>query len=386
MRRAEIIEGVKAIEAALEESGIFEALAELTSIPTSSRRDAPKGGLLAALKKYIIAAQRYNDAAKYITQVFGIHILEDAATWTDMIQPDAANSSRIIYNVAQAVRFAKHHAPKLLPLIEQVPLREIEQGAEGGANKYRGMQLLTITLYEDKNALSSPTRVANAIESINHFYYACAMMGGESPSTISVVALDSGSDKSIDFLGLAKVMECVERILNNIWDRVFFFREHQTEERLDLVAKALPIISQISLMKERGEIPPELAEQLNQNVFQGVNKFVQAGVSTPKIEDASSYNPRSLLSPVQRLLVSASEGEEKRTEGDASAQTGDQEPEESAVQAAGGINFSNLSPEEQEALRRLFEKAASGSAATTSKDSETTDKADGFDEFPNEEA
>jgi hypothetical protein len=352
MRRSEIVQGVRAIYVALRETEMLPLLDNITDIPASTVDTEAVLPFYRALKQYLIFAQSYNEAAREVARVLGIDKLEDPSVWTGVIDPESRPKLVDVFN---SVRLAIDFMPKLLPLFENYSLHEIEQNIEKNAPRYKDMRLLTINIYEDKNTYSSPLRIVNAIESVNHFYYACAMLDNKSPTTLSVVACDSGSDKSFDFLGLAQVMECVERILRQIWERVFLFREHQLEERLDLVAKALPIVAQIARMKEHNEIDPELAELIEQNILNGTNKFIQSGATTKKIEDTSHYRPRALLTPVQRLLVSAPEDETEATEDViAEASTNSEQPETSK---SGNMNFENLSPEERETLRKLFEKA-----------------------------
>ncbi|HZH92095.1 MAG TPA: hypothetical protein VEX70_15930 [Pyrinomonadaceae bacterium] len=357
MRRTDIVAGVREVVFALTHSQISVILTLLyersgSQIPTSYLPD-----LFQALKTYAIAAQQYSPAAKQVAEAFELTSLEEPSTWASLLE---GGESGDLYTLHRTVGFAQEYVPKLLPLIEHGASHDIEEKIESGVPKYQDMRVLTINIYEDENTFSSPLRIVNAIESVNHFYYACAMLDGKSPTTISVVGCDSGSDKSFDFLGLAQVMECVERILGQIWERVFFFREHQLDKRLDLVAKALPIVAQITKMKEHNEIDPELAELIEQNILNGTNKFIQSGATTKKIEDTSHYSPRALLTPVQRLLVSAPEAETEPKEGVVESETADSESADDAqpeTSKSSKMNFENLSPAEQEAFRKLFEKA-----------------------------
>jgi hypothetical protein len=161
-----------------------------------------------------------------------------------------------------AINFALSYLPKIIDMIEPLTTKVFKEHAKVTGTRLNESKILTVTVFEQNNLFSSPLRLANVLESINHLYTACALMNNESPSTLSVISCDSGSDKSFDFLGLAKIIECVERIISTLWDRVIFFREHQFEERLDLINKSLPIIEHIHKLEEQKQIDPELAEIL----------------------------------------------------------------------------------------------------------------------------
>lgn len=347
MRRKEIIDAVTQIVSALESSKIIAVL-RVTREQLGPKRSDPKmvTETLRVLRLYTLLAHSFSPPARELTRILGIDRIEDPALWSTIISEDPNHES---ISVWWDLKFAYEHLPKIAQLLEQHPL---EGSDVNGTNVPDGMRVLTVMIFEPINTISSPIRLANVLEGINHFYTACALMGKESPSTLSVIACDSGSDKSFDFLGLAKVMECVERLITNIWDRVVFYREHQFEERLDLISKSLPILQQINKMEEHKELEPELAEILRRNVFDGTNKFVQSGATIPQFENSLISNPRQILSPVQKLLVSTSSEESETAE-----VCGLDRKETSNSESTEQISFDNLSGEEKEILRALFEKA-----------------------------
>ena len=66
-----------------------------------------------------------------------------------------------------------------------------------------------------------------------------------------VIACDSGSDKSFDFLGVATVIECVKELILSLWNRVIYFSEYRMSERIKLVAEALPVIEKSQIFNNR---------------------------------------------------------------------------------------------------------------------------------------
>ncbi len=292
MRRREILSGLNQALNAIDASGVHNQLEAILTAPDSEKINVEKlTQLLESFKQYSIEADKFNEAARLANEVLSLHRLSDPMNWQRVLGPRRLSTIHSLFSI---VNFAKTYVPKLVKLLEfDYPSSRVREGIK--ANEFK---VLTVNLYEGDNVLSSPIRLANILESINHFYTACALNSGMSPSTLSVVACDSGSDKSFDFLGLASVMDCVERLIKTIFERVFFFREYQFDERLDLVAKALPIMEQIKRMEEHKEIAPEMAEILRRNIFDGTNKFIQSGATINSMEDKSEYDARTLLSPV----------------------------------------------------------------------------------------
>lgn len=360
MRRAELIEAARALQDALNETKLAELIG-LERGKESNRTSTSKS--LQALSDYSILGHSFKPATKKLEYIFDIHHLRDPTVWLRLIDFNPASE-----RVKRSIVFALEYLPKIIEMLETEATAEFEGGIGKDASPYKGMRTLTVTIYEPEKLYSSPDRLANVLESINHFYTACALMENESPSTLSVIGCDSGSDKSFDFLGLAKLMECVERLIGTIWDRTFFYRERQFDERLELVAKSLPIIERISVMEQQRQLEPEMAEVLRRNIFDGTNKFLQSGATIPKIEDKSEYNPKALLSPIQKLLVAAPDDYEASGEAAQQDQTGNTTPVEETKpeqNKSTTLDFSDLTDEEQALLAKLLARHI-GAVATTS--------------------
>lgn len=346
MRRKELIDAVNEMNQAINDSGVAEALMELADAARSNKASESSANVLTALKKFAVVASNFKPATKELIDIFNLTALEDPSVWLQFLEPSAA-----LFQVVQYIQLAKAYLPRIVKLIEQSTVQAITQSTQEANSKYKGMSVLTATVFEQGNLFSSPTRLAHVLESINLFYTSCALMSDESPSTLSVIACDSGSDKSFDFLGIARVMECVVKIIESLWDRVVFYKEHQFEERLDLITKSLPILVQINKLEEEKQIEPERAEILRRNIFDGSNKFIESGATIPQIESKSHYDARKLMSPVQKLLASSSVDPTQEDN------AGSGLKEQSTQKVSDEANFSNLNKDEQETLRRLYEKA-----------------------------
>lgn len=346
MRRAELIEGVQELYNALVESDLEKLI---DGMNTEARQGT--GGLtsqiLNAFNLYSIRAKHFSPAAQRIAEILELSNLTDATLWLQV-----AEGGGVAYRVSYSLNFAKNYLPALVKLVQQEPLKSIKGTDEKAKTKYRGMGVLSVTVFEQGDLFSSPARLANVLESIDLFYTSCALMSDQSPNTLSVIACDSGSDKSFDFLGIAKLMECVTKIIESLWDRVIFYKEHQFEERLDLITKALPIIVQINKLEEEKQMEPERAEILRRNIFEASNKFIQSGATIPQIESKSHYDARSLMSPVQKLLASPSA---EQLEKDSDSENDENRRYEEG--SSNAVDFNKLNENEQVQLRQLFEKA-----------------------------
>ena len=161
-----------------------------------------------------------------------------------------------------------------------------------------------VLIIEDANQYSSPQRLVHVFEGISNLYSVFASINKEREVDLIVLACDSGSDKSFDFLGLAKLMEQVKETIIAIWDRRVFHRQKHASECLSLIAESLPVIQQIEEMKGNGSLGPEEAELLKRKTIDGATKFIEAGAIIQEMEGESLHSPRQLMRPEPKLLVS----------------------------------------------------------------------------------
>ena len=212
----------------------------------------------------------------------------------------------------------------------------IPRESESSKEEAGDLAQLTAIVIEEKE-FSTPERLILMLEALEGLYQASAQVLKCDISSLSVLSCDSGSDKSFDFLGVAKVIQCVKEIILSFWDRVVYFREDKTEKQLDLIANSLPILKTISDMKTRREIEPESAELLKKQVIESVRKFANAGTTIPEIEKFTTFNPRQLMKPERKLLVAAAQS------------TQEEEPQKPSTQPPGEID----DPEFQEYMEQM---------------------------------
>jgi len=128
-------------------------------------------------------------------------------------------------------------------------------------------------------------------------------MENQPENTLSVVACDSGSDKSFDLLGAAKIITCVKELILSVWDRAVFFREKQVAQRLELMTQSLPILEKVSVLEREGHLAPEQAELVRRGVSEGLRQFLACGAVIPEMVGSSHFEPRQLMAAEPKLLT-----------------------------------------------------------------------------------
>ena len=158
-------------------------------------------------QKYMVATHGYNDDKVELCKIVGIDGLLEVKFWEGLVNPE---SLREIHLMMQNIQFATIQLPKILALTKQHYIREIKEKNPDLPEELKGKSLLTVLIVENEGQFSTPLRLTCALGAITDLYSVVATIENENENDLIVLACDSGSDKSFDFLGLAKLMEEVK--------------------------------------------------------------------------------------------------------------------------------------------------------------------------------
>lgn len=305
MRRADIISSIKNIQRAIEDSRVLEVLANHMR---SEKADIV--AIFEVAQDYSNWYRSFNDNEKKILDIFKLDGLENPNFWAQITNAERKSRIDSMYEYYQNLGFMMKQLDPIIDLFKQdgiVYKENFNYGFVSSSNQ-ENSEVLTIILPERENNLSSnPERLIKILNSINLFYKTCSILLGHEEEDLSVITIDSGSDKSFDFLGAAKVITELKELIIGLWDRVVFFREKKLHERMDLIEKSIPLIDTINNYEKEGKVSREQAEILRRNIFNGVNDFLAAGAILPEFSQHNNYNPRQLMSPEPKLLTTTND-------------------------------------------------------------------------------
>jgi hypothetical protein len=287
MRRVEIIQAAQNVAEALLSSRVMGALARMDTTE-----------LVCAHADWVARRQSFGLPEERVVAVLGLTQLDDPQFWAKTLSDGANEDPQLLGPISEMHRHARFAQDELPKLMGSLLVRETD--ADGADQATAGE--LTVLVIEDEES-STPARLALALTSIDTLYRACARVHSKPESEVSVVGCDSGGDKSFDFLGDAEIMGTAKDVLLSFWDRVVFYRDDQTEARLGLIAESLPILEDVSQLKESGALDGGTADGIKKQVVDAVTMFAQAGATIPEIQNVAAYNPRELMRPKAGMLV-----------------------------------------------------------------------------------
>jgi hypothetical protein len=342
VRRIEIINGIDRLLSAIDQSGVGDRIE--SGVRREQGADTGAAEILDSFHKFALLAQHFGFAESQMVQILGLSPLLDVNIWALFVAEGRTPMGLELYH---AIREAREFLPRFKTLIEQDYVEKVMQRDAQLPKVLQGKTTLSVIAIEERDQFSTPRRVIEVIESVTLIYEATAILNQQSSDDLIVLTCDSGSDKSFDFLGAAKIIEQVKELILGLWDKVVFFRERKAAERIELVAKSLPVIERISQMREAGALSPEQAEIVSRKIVEGAEKFLKSGATIPEIANRTIFNDRALLAPQTMLLtgavIEASDPAEEKPKPEGSARA-----------------TLSLSPSEQAELQRLLDKMRGG--------------------------
>ena len=352
MRRDVIVGGVQKLIDDLKSTGVDSMFEEATDrVRKGNDKDERSFISFAVFQKYSIATAGYGEVEHAIASILGLDPLFLPETWQRLsANPDPSS----MFELRRSIHFAKTDLPKIISLFKQENVAAAKQDGGSLPPELRGKAAITFILPEEEHEYSSPARLISALEAITHLYGVFCTLENHSESDLIVLACDSGSDKSFDFLGVAKLMEEVRKLVVAIWDRRVFYRHMHASQCIGLIAQSLPVIERIEALKQSRALEPEQAELLKRKTLLGATQFLESGIYIDDMAAEGRQSPRQLMRPEPKLLAAPT----------AAAPSGDAEIKIDIPAPRSDHDSGGLSDDDVAHLERLLAKAKGGNSPT----------------------
>jgi putative Holliday junction resolvase len=297
--RSEIVRGLSNLLATLESAQVAAIVEGVYRDLARSPGETRTLDVVTAYQAFMSAyTGKFTHVERQVMTTLDIAEFADNEWWTMLIVASApgqksADASSAIGRPLYRLRFIIDYLPSVIALLdspEDVP----------------NLASLQVVLPEDAGRRSSPARAVASMDSVITLYEAFADMTGRPSSDLVLVSCDSGDDKVFHYAGLPDLMEKLRATLLEIWRNAIYFRERKFAERLDMTAKALPVLAELAALEKSGTLAKERAELLRRKMLAGATKFIESGSSIPEMNDMSLYVPREVLAPKEALLLGGS--------------------------------------------------------------------------------
>ena len=298
MRREALKSAIERISSDLTQSGLnkmFEdALAHFrNSASTDSKRE--QWASHSCISDYLVRTSRYGSAEISVLRSLNMDDFLKATFWEVAFEGTDAG---FIYSTNSKINFAVTYLPKIVALLRRELIDEDQMDLEVTKN----VSIQRIILVDEAGKLSSPDRIIEMIQSIKSIYSVIAEINNYTGDDLSIVGLDSGSEKSFDFLGVAKLMHELRETLNSVYGMIAFHKHNLTMKNLQIAGETLKVVEQIRNLETDGAITNEEALRLRHSLYSGIEKFASTGAYTPEME-GNIDTPQILMRPQTRLLT-----------------------------------------------------------------------------------
>ena len=291
MRRQELTEAAATVLKALSSSSIKATLSQhLRNIRQADDAKLPSPEyLLSSMRTYWSFANLYTPNERKVADSLKLSQLEDSKFWSDLLggkSDTKSDTAQKAQDLLTTISAAESYLPTVLNLVDDMT-----------STKSRPENTLSLLLSEEGQTASKPLRVVRAIESINLLYGVYAELHDKDVAELGLSACDSGRDKVFIFSGDAEVMASLKKCLLELWDRVVFFRDRQSDTYAEFLTESLPVMAKISDLQVQGELTVSQVDILKENLTEGVERFIFTGAMIPEIVTVLSFQPQELLMP-----------------------------------------------------------------------------------------
>lgn len=266
----------------------------------SSPKDSSEGTInLAIISEYYRRVSSYPEHAKEILKILGLESAADPLFWQAQIGESDPNQ---IFSLKSSFRSAETFLPRVLEMLER-DYGDVVDSNESMRSKIDGLEIQTVVLSDEGDSLSSPSRLIDLLTAVREIYAAVAEIEGLPTDGIAVVGLDSGSEKSFDFLGVARIISEVRLLLQFLYTAVSMHKQTVTLKNLAVVAETMPLIHRLDKLKHDNIVDEESASRIRHNLLANLEKFSSVGAYTPEMKKVLSTTPSLVMRPLPRLLT-----------------------------------------------------------------------------------
>lgn len=299
MRRETLINALSRIRNDLIECELAELFQMFIDSRRATKEDGPiPSSLFISFQKYTEKTSAYSSVEDYVLDVLELKDLKSSEWWHRFA---TSPEPSIYWIMSNHVNFAINHIPKLIKLFHQKGVEEAVSAENLTAINREDLESFSVILIEDENENSRPERLIQCLSSVSLMYSSISEIKSINSGGLTVLSCDSGSDKSFDFLGIADVVREIRRCFAGIFTYRLLNRQVQVSANIELVAQALPVISEIETMRQNGALTGEQADRLRHNLLKGASQFLECGAVTSDMDDQLAV-PRLVMRPEPKLL------------------------------------------------------------------------------------
>jgi hypothetical protein len=295
MRRERIIKAVNSLREALNAAQIRELLRvartgqQADSVNRTQR-------ILLAYNEFTRHYQQFGDEEKDLMTYFGLTPLLDIGFWSGMIDGEQAVNRKLLSDVDVGA----YNVIFVMPKLRELLTRETDKGelivadSQGTEREIKRVRLL---IAEKERSLTDPHIIINVIRSMDELYSGLSSLHVDTGVNLAIGSIDSGSAKSFDFFGASPIMEDVNTLLINVWDRIKYATEENFRYQIEVAMMASGFVTRIKDAQAQQMIGDDQAQRTTRAVAKSIETLFRSGAYTEEMDTPREVRASQMLTP-----------------------------------------------------------------------------------------
>ncbi len=300
MRRDELIRAFGNVRNAINAARIYTTLNNL--MRRTSKADLTPGPTLQAYATFMTAYAQFGDAEKRIMDAVKLTPITTPEFWTKLLGSDPGVADPVpVRNGAMLVRDFFPEFEKLLERSTDKASVAIEDAEKSGQPVEA--RRIRFFIREPGDPSVTVKHLLAILQAIDDLYSAISTVYELPHSELVVGALDSGSDKEFDILGIAKAVKILSDMLLEAWNRYRTAKAADTSVSYKTALEGISLLEKLHAAESKQSISREAAESLRRTIVKSIDSLFSNGVYTDAMEDQPNIVPSVLPVERRRLLT-----------------------------------------------------------------------------------
>lgn len=299
MRRDDIIKAVDTLRDALQAARIRELLRLNRNGEAENANRVQK--VLLAYSVFTRHYQEFDEQEKELMAFFGLSPLLDINFWSGLVDPEHGVSRKVLADLDVGAYNVIYVMPRLRDLL----IRESDSDELTLANgKGPGTRLrrLRILLAERPRALTDPQVLISVIRAVEEFYDALSTLRRDESAQLVIGAMDAGNAKSIDFFGASAIVEEIESLILDVWDRLKYSAPENYRYQIEVAMMAAGFTGAVNDSRTSEAISEQESQRITRRVGKSIEALFKAGAYTPEMDEPREVRASTALAPKTEML------------------------------------------------------------------------------------
>jgi hypothetical protein len=257
--------------------------------------------ILLAYNEFTRHYQQFGEEEKDLMTFFGLTPLLDIGFWSGLIDGEQAVNRKLLSDVDVGA----YNVIFVMPKLRELLTRETDKGeliiadSQGTEREIKRVRLL---IAEKERSLTDPQIVINVIRSMDELYSSLSALHVDSGVNLAIGSIDSGSAKSFDFFGAGDIMEDINALLINVWDRIKYAAEDNFRYQIEVAMMAAGFVSRIKEAQAQQIIAEEQAQRTTRVVAKSIETLFRSGAYTEEMDAPREIRASQVLTPRTQMI------------------------------------------------------------------------------------